>query len=208
MIGQLAGCDLVFGLDPRPVDAGPGAEGPGSEGPGGEDSPVGVKVVFATKRAMTGAMGGLVGADATCQADATEAALPGTFKAWLSDGSESPSIRMTRHPGPYVLTNSHPVATSWDDLTDGMLTESIHVTANGLATTGIAVCGGIHAGVWSSTAIDGTLAGTATCTNWTSNDPGLAAPPGDLLATNAFWTLTATCVVPCDTPMQIYCVEQ
>lgn len=199
LIVVFAGCDQVFGLHRGPSEAGV---------PEDVVTTVGVKIVFATRQPLSGAMGGLTGADASCQSEATQASLPGTFKAWLSDDRDSPSTRMTRHPGRYQLTSTHVVAVSWDDLTDGTLAEAIHVTAAGGTTTSIAVCGGLHAGVWSSTSFDGTPTATGTCVNWTSNDSTSYARTGDLLATDANWSAVTNCMVACNTPMQIYCIEQ
>ncbi len=80
---------------------------------------------FLTSTTQDGDLGGLSGADATCQSLATSAGLPGTYRAWLSDDAQSPSTRFSRSSGPYQLLNGVTIANSWTDLTDGTLAASI-----------------------------------------------------------------------------------
>ena len=138
-------------------DTGPvGATGPagdtGPVGPAGETGPVGPtgatgpianvdaleqqiaalqaqlpKVVFLTSEVFGGNLGGLSGADATCQRLADAAGHTGTYKAWLSYGAESPSTRFTHSAGPYVLPNGTWLAVSWQALTNGQLHARIDV---------------------------------------------------------------------------------
>jgi hypothetical protein len=51
------------------------------------------KRIFVTHAAFTGNLGGLSGADAKCTTAAQAAGKPGTWKAWLSTTSKSPSSR-------------------------------------------------------------------------------------------------------------------
>jgi len=51
------------------------------------------KFAFVTTWEGDGNIGGLAAADAICQTEAEDAELPGTYKAWLSDSSSSPSTR-------------------------------------------------------------------------------------------------------------------
>ena len=60
-----------------------------------------------------GDLGGLAGADAKCQARAMAAGLTGTFRAWLSDATNSPSSRFPQDAGPYLLVNGGLVANNW-----------------------------------------------------------------------------------------------
>ena len=64
---------------------------------------------------------GLEAGDALCQRLATAAALPGIYKAWLSDLTGSPSTRLTQWLGGYTRVDGVRVADSWADLTDGDL---------------------------------------------------------------------------------------
>jgi hypothetical protein len=54
--------------------------------------------VFVTSTVHDGNLGGLAGADAICNSLASDAGLPGTYKAWLSDGFNSPSMLWIRIP--------------------------------------------------------------------------------------------------------------
>ena len=51
------------------------------------------KRAFVTSQLYNGNMGGLAGADARCQGLADAVGLPGTYRAWLSSATESPSTR-------------------------------------------------------------------------------------------------------------------
>nr|MBA3500495.1 hypothetical protein [Deltaproteobacteria bacterium] len=86
------------------------------------------KRVFLTAGQFSGAqIGGLTGADAKCQAEAMAANLTGTYKAWLSDITGSPSTRFTKSTiVPYVRTDGFLLAQSFDDLTDGTIAGPIN----------------------------------------------------------------------------------
>ena len=88
--------------------------------------------VFVTSTTHDGNLGGLAGADAICQARAAAAGLPGTYLAWLSDGSASPATRfLTQSAGPYRLVNGTTIADDWADLTSGDLDAPINITETG-----------------------------------------------------------------------------
>src|SRR5205814_720512 len=82
-------------------------------------------LVFASGVGYGGNLGGLAGGDALCQAGAAARRLPGTYRAWLSDGTNSPSTRFARSKGPYVQPDGIVIARSWNDLTDGSLQNGI-----------------------------------------------------------------------------------
>src|SRR5262249_55630490 len=117
-----------------------------------------VKIVFVTSATHTGNLGGLSGADAICNTDAAAGGLPGTYMAWLSDGSVGPSTRFTHALVPYVLPSGTVLANDWTDLTDGNLANPIRETANLL---------GVHDSVWTATFTDGTNHGSGDCVHWT-----------------------------------------
>ena len=99
----------------------------------GEDGTCGACLVFATSTLRNGALGGLNGADAICQERAGAGGLPGTYRAWLSDGTGSPSTRFRRSGQGYRLPDAAQtsIATDWTDLTDGKLRHAINVTELG-----------------------------------------------------------------------------
>ena len=95
------------------------------------------KIVFVSSVTHDANFGGLAGADAFCQGLADAAALPGTYMAWLSDDSGSPSSRFAQSSEAYVLVDGTVVAHDWADLTDGDLQHPINVSElNGAAPAG------------------------------------------------------------------------
>ncbi len=127
--------------------------------------------VFTTSQFTTSDFGGLAGGDAFCQNLAEAAGLKGTYIAWLSDSTGSPSTRFIRSTVPYVLVDGTRVADDWDDLTDGVLQHPINLTEN--ATTppeSYNYCFTTRR-VWSDTDITGTAnSSSAHCSNWTGMD--------------------------------------
>jgi len=109
------------------------------------------RLIFATSVMFNGDLGGLLGADAECQALAVAAGLPGSYMAWLSTDTESPSTRMTQSTTPYVRPDGVQVAPDWAGLVDGSLDAPIDVTEVGgavpLGNTSCAGGGCLHLGV-------------------------------------------------------------
>ncbi|MGZ3454239.1 MAG: hypothetical protein ACXVEF_31830, partial [Polyangiales bacterium] len=77
------------------------------------------KVVFVTSTLYTGDLGGVAGADSKCQSAAAAASLAGTFKAWVSSATSSPSTTFVRTTGDYALPDGTVVAHGWSGLTSG-----------------------------------------------------------------------------------------
>jgi len=163
------------------------------------------RAVFVTEFKHTGALGGLAGADAVCQAEADAAGLPGVFLAWLSNMSAGPDERFTHSDIPYVLLSGDRVADDWDDLADGSLQTVITVSPAGplaLAPT---------AKVWTNTLPDGTPhnAGDGPedycCNGWTWElGSGLSA----LIWFNAYPVWTYGPSTPCLGAHHLYCFQQ
>ena len=123
--------------------------------------------VFLASTRSNANLGGLTGADATCQRLADEAELGGTYRAWLSDDTGSPATRFSvQSPDPYVLVDDTTiVANDWDDLTDGSIQSRINMTETDEINNGVYV--------WTNTAPDGTVSsvrGGLDCQNWTSGE--------------------------------------
>lgn len=158
--------------------------------------------VFITAATYPGDLDGLIGADAKCQAAADNAALPGTFKAWLSDDTDSPSTRFYQSPGPYRLVNGTTIANSWADLTDGSLLAPITIDQTGAST----VENGTRA--WTHTLRDGTRGGVLNedCENWTSADSGVNGDEGQPVSTSENWTEFAAGI--CNNMFRLYCFQQ
>jgi len=150
-----------------------------------------------TSTSHTGALGGLTGADAHCMARAQAASLPGTFKAWLSSSTASPSTRFVRHTGPYVLPTRVIVADNWTDLTDGTLDVPIDRDENNAL---------VAARVWTYTEANGVAGVSGTnCSNWTAATNTNGWPGNTGYAINA-WTNAGYDV--CTLAFRLYCFEQ
>lgn len=155
-------------------------------------------LVFLTSTGHTGALGGLAGADAICQARATAAGRPGTYRAWLSDTTGSPSTRFTQSAGPYVLVNGTTIANNWADLTDGTLAAPINVTELGTVV-------GPPIAVFTGTRPNGTADPFDHCQNWTMAAVG-AGVGGSVIDTDARWTAFA--LFGCSDMRRLYCFQQ
>jgi hypothetical protein len=145
------------------------------------------KRVFTTSIAYEGNLGGLAGADAKCTGLAGAAGLPGSYKAWLSDGVTSPNTRFTKATIPYRLVDGTLVANSYADLVDGTIAAPLNKPEAGGAPPAGTFCGPGKLPVWSSTNSVGDLIGaTSNCTNWTNSTVG-GAQWGDGSMTTADW---------------------
>jgi hypothetical protein len=105
-------------------------------------------------------------ADNVCNSEATGAGLPGTYRAWVSDGSSNhvASTTMTS----YRRVDGQVVAWDWTDLIDGALMYPINLTTVGSEFSGT---------VWTGLQNDGTVA-SANCNNWTSGSTSVQGAMG------------------------------
>jgi len=138
--------------------------------------------VFVTKDLTdAGALMGIDGADAICQAEAelNDIAAPDRFRAWLSDSKSSPSTRFVTRNARYVLVDGSVIADDWDDLTDGQLSHPIDRFADGELANEI---------VWTSTAATGEASDSGEfCGDWSVSDETYARQ-GATTLTDARWT--------------------
>ena len=165
------------------------------------------RVVFVSSQLYTGNLGGLPGADAKCQQLAVQAGLTGTFRAWLSDGQNSPSSRFVKSSVPYVLPDGKQIAKSWTDLTDGILLAPINLTEKKTAPPPDAATCNTKPTVWTNTREDGTAWNGNICGNFTNTfgDGRL----GTSTAINFTWTRHCTGAAgTCAWKAPIYCFEQ
>jgi cysteine-rich repeat protein len=168
----------------------------------------GFKVVFVTSTGHSANFGGLNGADATCQALADAASLPGTYKAWLSDVSESPSTRFTQASTPYILRDGTRVADDWADLTDGTLQHAIDLTEQlGAPPTFTSPCAGAGVPiVWTNTSFSGASQGpSSNCSSWTTTTGDTINGRSD--RTDGTWATSCT-NLPCSANANLYCFQQ
>jgi len=137
------------------------------------------KIAFVTSTLYTGNLGGLAGADQKCNERAKAGSQPGTYKAWLSDDTQSPSTRFSLQGGPIRLADGSELAKNWAELLANGVTRVFNVTEIGtrppkaVASPGstTAGCGDetVNALVWSDTRPNGLrLTVDRNCANWTT----------------------------------------
>jgi hypothetical protein len=124
----------------------------------------------------------------------------GTWKAWVSDTTSSPSARFAQVTVSYRLLDGTLVASSWTALTSGTLANSIRLNENTQPFQN-------GSEVWTATGVDGTLLVHA-CTSFTDASNGNASWAAEGLAdqTGSKWTNAYTQF--CDRTAHIYCFEQ
>lgn len=141
---------------------------------------------------------GLEAGDALCQSRANAGGLPGTYKAWLSDSTNSPSTRFKRSSTPYIRVDSVLIAEDWDDLTDGVIAAHIDQDEQGEYKVALP---------WVNTRPDGTLGDADnSCENWTSSTAfggSFSYNAGQLM----YWS-NFTIDGPCWNSLSLYCFQQ
>lgn len=187
-----------------------------------KDSGLGsAKRVFTTSQLFTANLGGLVGADAKCQAAADKAKLGGTFKAWLSDSKQAPANRFDAScfkGAPFVLIDGTVIAKDWAELTSGTLQAGISKTETGAGAPLNNACPGLPPGTaaWTLTTEGGAAEAdkvAKACVDWTSGSMATSAQmvwgkPG---ATKN-WSINYGCnnfgATSCSRTASLYCFEQ
>ena len=155
------------------------------------------RVVFLSSSTSTAVLGGLTGADATCQALATNARLRGTFKAFLSSNASDAATRLTRGTARYVLVDGTVVAND----AAGFFSDT-HLA--GISQTELG--GGISAYAWTASNGAGVNGGLSTCSQWTETGEARSTA-GSSVATNAQWANAGT-DPSCIELLHLYCVQQ
>jgi len=165
-------CDVTCEVGFQDCD---GVDTNGCERPGTDPC---ANVVFLTNQSFSPDFGGVEVADAACQNAAELAGIPGTFMAWLSDATSSPSTRFTHSSHPYVRVDGQLVAANWNNLTSGIIGNPINVTETGAPVsmakvlTGTNQSGGTHPSAncagWSSLTGNGGVGNSwQTASDWT-----------------------------------------
>ena len=96
---------------------------------------------------------------------ASAASLGGTWLAWISDTTSSPSVRFARSTAGYVLLDGTPVAVSWTALASSGPTHAIDLTETGAS---LAAASANDSKTWTGTLVDGAL-GAPSCSDFASN---------------------------------------
>ncbi len=149
--------------------------------------------VFLTAGTYNGNLGGIAGADSKCQTEATNAGYPGTWRAWISDGTSSPSTRFeNKNTSSYFMNQSEQaVAFSWADLTDGAIAKHI---------------GTFITNVWTNTTTSGTvLHSSYSCNGWTNATTSYNAYYGLSNYADTNWTYNSN--TNCSQNHALYCFQ-
>jgi hypothetical protein len=177
------------------------------------------RLVFLSSQKYTGNLGGVSGANAKCQELADAAELDGEFMAWLSDSSGlSPANQFIPSDAPYELADGTPIATDWDDLTDGTIAAPIILDENGSQPEADELLDGWA--VWTATEEDGSGIqenpfSPGLCSDaeddWTIENAEQSGA-GTIVGIQASgeqetWT-TSVYSVSCDYEAHLYCFEQ
>jgi trimeric autotransporter adhesin len=150
-------------------------------------------LVFVTSTTHTGNLGGLVGADAICQARAQAGGLSGTFRAWLSTSTVSAVSRLGTASG-WTRVDGRAFAATRSDLTQRKI----------LYTLSLDELGGNRADLQVRTGTDDSgVFGSGDCNAWTSNSSTISANTGFTSYGSGAWTTNGsdTCAVA----QPIYC---
>ena len=156
----------------------------------------------------TGDLGGLDGADEKCQYWATQADLPGTYKAWLSISGTDAKDRLTSE-GPFVTVDGIKVADDLADILDctnpDCLLNPIDRDASGTQVQ--------LAFPWTATDADGLLSdSTRTCGDWTNGTTGQSdgGVTGSIITSpiDYRWTIGAAGGISCNAKHPLYCFQQ
>jgi len=162
------------------------------------------KTVFVTGVSFNGNLGGLTGADKICRAEADGPASivpPGTYLAWLSDGTDSPDTRFTKTAHPYMMPDGTKIAEDFFDLTDGSILSAIDIGPTG-KSLGLTYYG-------TGTNADGTTAQYfQTCDGWTA-DPvaGFRGMAGSIRRGSSLWS-SGYASTSCSVTNKLVCFQQ
>jgi hypothetical protein len=165
------------------------------------------KTVFVSSMMYEGGMlGGLEGADAKCQDLAIAASLPGTYRAWLSDSTGSPSTRFTRPSGPYRLVDGSVVANDWMALTTSVLRHAIDLTESGATAPMTTACNHSPPVAFTDTNNGGSIVNAGfSCGDW--SDPNGLNPAFGMVQDQTAWT-SGCGGGRCSELALLYCFEQ
>lgn len=159
--------------------------------------------VFLTSGTYQASLGGLSGADSTCQSSANTASLGGNWAAWMSSTDTSAASRLSQPSQPYVLVDeSTKIADNWNDLVDSTLDSAINKDEFGTTING-------DNKVWTNTTTSGGIKFTNlidTCINWKIILGVSSASIGLSSQTSGSWTDNTT--GNCWDFNRLYCFEQ
>lgn len=160
------------------------------------------KWAFSTSTTVTGAIGGLLGADAFCQARADAVGLPGTYMAWLATAAASPASRFTQATVAYVMpTNTGTavrLADDWADLTDGTIDTPFNRREDGMTVPPNVP--------WTNVTTNGNTRNLGDCLGWTNANSNVTGVQGFSNTTESVWTENDTGM--CNVLHRLFCFQQ
>jgi hypothetical protein len=158
------------------------------------------RFVFVTSAATDGNLGGLQGADDTCQmlADKSTRVKGRQFRAWLSTDSTPAKARVPHGKRAYKRTDGEIVANDFDSIISsaGVLVP-INVDENGIVAP--------ESEVWTGTDETGQPY-SSNCQAWVSNAGTDSGRIGSSANTDQTWT-QSTVDISCSQPARVYCFE-
>ncbi|MEA2748151.1 MAG: hypothetical protein QOI41_2294 [Myxococcales bacterium] len=154
------------------------------------------KRVFITAAAFAGAVGGLNAADMYCQSAATDAGLPGTYRAWLSSTSTNALDRID-DVGPWYSMRDTVVFSSKSALREAPTAQIVDETgAAPLADNA----------PWTGTDAQGLGTGQD-CEGWTNGTAEIVATTGSGFAADSEWS-GGSATLHCDNKAPLICFQQ
>lgn len=170
-----------------------------SGGGGGGGGDLTEHTIFVTSQTYNGNLGGLSGADSICAtraaAGSLTSALPGTWKAVLSDETTSAASRLNIQNIPVKNVAGEVVASA------GFFWISPHTTAVSYSEDGLPSV----SNPYTATTTSGGLHAGRTCNNWTDGTSGVTGRTGNDNAINNAWISQLN--TTCDTVSTLYCIN-
>ncbi|MET0344264.1 MAG: hypothetical protein ABW252_24830 [Polyangiales bacterium] len=158
----------------------------------------GPNVSFLSAAVVPAALGGVVAADAVCQAEARAAGLPGSYLAWLSTSTVDAPARLAGARG-WVRPDGKPFADRVEDIVASRVYYPLRVDAWGRdLADGVSVLE-----AWTGTDRRGARGRDRTCGDWTRTALGESALGGAGTASAAWFSDAYT--LTCDRRARLYC---
>ncbi len=164
--------------------------------PAPKPPPATSKLVFVTKEAWPGNLGGVSGADDKCNAEATERNFTGTFQAVLGsfEGgmfAHDPWRRSIHYPLPYLREDGEDLQSDFHDLFSSGPDSSVTTDAQYHPWTGLDASGNKH--------LDN-------CNGWSDSTIVHNGVVGDSQGIGGNWVNAS--IISCDNSRPVYCIEQ
>lgn len=160
------------------------------------------RIAFVTSSSFNGNLGGLAGADLKCKTAAKSLAFrpPDTkWRAWLSDGSNSPAQRLdVDFMGEYRRPDGKLIAQGWAGLTTGFISSPMLITEEVGSLDPLAKA-------WTNTLLNGEQNSSNHCKKWTYSAGDELGNNGRTNSQTATWTNFISSF--CFEELHIYCFE-